>query len=118
MATSYKDESDQITTLLRSGSTRFQDIKDDLFGNSKEMIEDGNAEDRFHEYADSWLPVYYNEILVEWGKMPHEFTDSWKDQGYTEDKGIFALMSMDLFNWYYSMVEEAWAEILEEREEN
>ena len=97
----------------------YQDIKDDLFGNSQEMIEDGNAEDRFHEYTDSWLPIYYSEILEKWREMPNEYTDTWQDHIELSQKtGIFDLMLGDLYNWYSAMVQEAWTEILKEREEN
>ena len=98
---------------------RYNDIKQELLENYDELIEvPSYTEDRVIEYAQSWVPVYYSDIIEEWTKeMPNDFTDSWKEFGASEDSGIMNLMAVDLTVWYEDMGRQAWTEIEEDKAE-
>jgi hypothetical protein len=115
---SYKQETEEITTLLRTGATRYNDIKQELLDNYEQIAGSPDSSALVMEFAETWLPVYYSEILIEWGKMPFAFTDSWQEVYSQTEKGIFELMTFDLATWYCDMAGEAWNEIVEEKEAN
>lgn len=92
--------------------TTYQEIKDEILSDW-----DNITEDDIHQIADGYVPVYYSDIIKEWQEMPSEFTDTWKDFGISNDTSIFTLMGYDLFNYYYSLTEQAFREI-EEAQDN
>jgi hypothetical protein len=74
-------------------------------------------EDELYELVDSDLPIYFSEILYQWGKLPSEWVDSWKNGhlGETDQKlEIFTLMGGDLYEFYSDVYAKALAEIKEE----
>jgi hypothetical protein len=92
----------------------YEDIK-------KELLEDWDnvQESRLHEYAESNTPVYYSAIMKEWQELPIEDTDAWRDYGvqFTSETTIFSLMEADLNIYYQGLVERAFEEITEEKED-
>lgn len=74
-------------------------------------------EDNISEWASQFIPVYYNQIIKDWQEMPNEFTDSWNDDGLpSTEAGIFDLMGIDLYNYYYATTYEIYNEIISEQE--
>ena len=99
-----------------------EEIKADLLENHLEqLLEHAYPEDFLSELADGYLPIFYDKILKDWTQMPSEFDDSWQDCGLpsakTEEITILGLMTIDLFNYYQSITNEIWREIVLEREE-
>jgi hypothetical protein len=73
--------------------------------------------DRQHEFIDSYLPVYYNQIIDEWKAMPSEFNDRGSAElGHGEDINIYNLMSLDLYLYYSDLFAEAIKEVEESLE--
>ncbi len=96
---------------------RFTDaeIKADLLDAFDEISGATYPDDLLTERADGYVPVYYHEILTDWAEMPSEYNDSWLEYGEDASKGIFSLMSVDLFVYYQARTVAVWAEILEEK---
>ena len=94
--------------------TTYEKIKAELLSEWEHL-----TESRLHEYAESNTPVYYSEITKEWQALPMEATDAWKEYGaeFTPDTTIFSLMTTDLHLYYFALVEKAFAEITEEKQE-
>jgi hypothetical protein len=92
----------------------YEDIKQELLDDWEHV-----TESRLHEYAESNTPVYYSAIMREWQELPMEDTDAWKEYGLeiTSETTIFSLMSADLNLYYQGLVEKAFEEITEEKEE-
>jgi hypothetical protein len=71
--------------------------------------------DNSHEWVDSYLPVYNNEIIEQWQLMPGEYDD--KGSAELEHMGeitIIGLMSLDLFVYYTDIFNEACEELEQE----
>ena len=80
---------------------------------SQETLE--KVHDNLHEWVDNYLPIYYNEIVEEWQKMPASYDDRGRAElGAREDFTIHHLMSLDLFLYYTDLFIEAVAELEEE----
>ena len=92
----------------------YQEIKKELIDHREEIQ---NNEDLLTEFADGFVPVYYNEIIKDWVEMPSDWNDSWQDHGVSQEEGILKLMAADLFFYYLDTTNRAWQEILEEAEE-
>ena len=94
--------------------TTYEEIKAELLSEWEHL-----TESRLHEYAESNTPVYYSEISKEWHELPMEATDAWKEYGaeFTPDTTIFSLMTTDLHLYYFALVEKAFAEITEEKQQ-
>lgn len=91
---------DEIRTMLSNGE-ELEDIRD----NSGEFVE-------------SYLPVYYHQILKEWAEMPSEYNDRGREElGMGDEFTIFSLMSLDLYVYYLDIFNEAIEEIESELEE-
>jgi len=98
MAFTYEEIKATISTLL-----------------SKDQL-GANPEDGLHELADSFVPVYYNEIIAEWQAMPSEFDNAWQELGASAKNTITQLMSIDLYMYYLSLCQRAFSEIVESEE--
>ena len=69
------------------------------------------------EWIDGYLPVYYNQIVEEWQKMPSEYNDRGSAElGMGQEVTIYNLMSLDLYLYYTDIFNEAIAELEEELE--
>lgn len=96
----------------------YEDIRIELLENYEEIKNTNDSDSAVMEYAESWLPVYNNEILKAWGEMPSMFNDSWQEMGYEKGQGIFELMTVDVATWYCDIAREAWSTIESEKGEN
>jgi hypothetical protein len=76
-----------------------------------------HIKDISHEFIDSYLPVYYNQIIDEWKAMPSEYNDRGSSElGYGEEINIYNLMSLDLYLYYSDLFAEAINEVEESLE--
>ena len=67
-----------------------------------------NIKDRSGEFVDSYLPIYYHEIVKEWQDMPGEYDDRGAQELGTDGSiGIIGLMSLDLYLYYTDIFYEA-----------
>jgi hypothetical protein len=96
----------------------FDEIKQELTDNWEQFESNQYPEDALGEFADSALPIYYNDILTDWQEMPSEFNDSWQEFGLpsskTEEITIFGLMTIDLYNYYQHQYSLAYRELCDE----
>ena len=77
-----------------------------------EELED--IKDRSGEFIDSYLPVYYNQIIDEWKAMPSEYNDRGSAElGQGGEVNIINLMSLDLYLYYSDLFNEAVEEVEE-----
>jgi hypothetical protein len=68
--------------------------------------------DRSGEFIDSYLPVYYNQIIDEWKAMPSEYNDRGSAElGQGGEVNIYNLMSLDLYLYYSDLFAEAVEEV-------
>jgi hypothetical protein len=75
-----------------------------------EELED--IKDRSGEFIDSYLPVYYNQIIDEWKAMPSEYNDRGSAElGQGGEVNIYNLMSLDLYLYYSDLFAEAVEEV-------
>jgi len=80
-----------------------------------EELED--IKDRSGEFIDSYLPVYYNQIIDEWKAMPSEYNDRGSAElGQGGEINIYNLMSLDLYLYYSDLFNEAVEEVEESLE--
>ena len=97
-------------------------IKEQMKDEFKTEISNGSdldtIRDNSGEWIDGYLPVYYNQIVDKWQKMPSEYND----RGYAELGGgsneftIYSLMVMDLYLYYTDIFNKAIEELEEELE--
>ena len=95
-------------------------IKQAMKDEFKTEIEKGyitleEIQDNSGEWVDGYLPIYYNESVEQWQKMPSEYND----RGYAELGGevtIYNLMSLDLYLYYTDIFSKAIAELEEDLE--
>jgi hypothetical protein len=67
------------------------------------------------EWIEGYLPVYNNQIIEEWQKMPSEYDNRGAvELGATEFNGIVALMSLDLYLYYSDLFQAVLDEIEED----
>lgn len=92
----------------------YEEIKKEL----KENYDEINSDD-LAEWADGFVPVYYNEIMRDWAEMPSEFSERWREFTceITFDTTICGLMAQDLYFYYLEQCERAFRELQEEAEE-
>ena len=91
----------------------YQEIKSELKQHLDEV-----SQDNLTEWADGFVPVYYNEIIKEWAEMPSEYSDRWRDDYVdTKDATICRLMAVDLWFYYLDQCQTALDELEAEREE-
>ena len=90
--------------------TTYSDIKQQLT-DEWEYVND----DTVHQFAEELIPVYYSEIIEEWNQLPNEYTDVWHDYvgELNSNTRITTLMSYDLFQYYFDLVDKAFNEIKE-----
>jgi hypothetical protein len=93
------------------------EIKRDLLDRFDEISGAVYVYEEVQMSADGYVPVHYHQILTDWAEMPSEFNDSWQEFGANPDKGIFSLMSADLFVYYQDLTVAVWDEILAEKAE-
>ena len=91
--------------------TTFKEIKNEL-ADSLDWL----TEDRALEFADSYTPIYTNDIIAEWTELPSEYSDRWQELGVSEWASITARMSADLWLYYRELIEKAYNELIEEQE--
>jgi hypothetical protein len=71
-------------------------------------------QDNSGEWVDGYLPIYYNQIVEEWQKMPSEYNDrGHAELGLGHEITIYNLMSLDLYVYYLDIFNEALAELEE-----
>ena len=76
-------------------------------------------QDNSGEWVDGYLPIYYNQIVEEWQKMPSEYNDrGHAELGLGHEITIYNLMSLDLYVYYLDIFNEAIAELEEELVDN
>lgn len=91
----------------------YEEIKAEL----KQHLDEVN-QDNLNEWADGFVPVYYNEIIKDWQEMPSDYGDRWREIYVdTADATITHLMAHDLFLYYLDQCETAYTELTAEREE-
>ena len=73
--------------------------------------------DTLYELADGEVPVYYNEIISEWSDLPMGESDRWEEMGLDANATIIDRMRVDLLLHYEREFNEAYREVLSEREE-
>jgi hypothetical protein len=72
-------------------------------------------QDNSGEWVDGYLPVYYNQIVEEWQKMPSEYNDrGHAELGQGGEVNIYNLMSLDLYLYYTDIFNSAIAELEDE----
>jgi hypothetical protein len=72
-------------------------------------------QDNSGEWVDGYLPVYYNQIVEEWQKMPSEYNDrGHAELGQGGEINIYNLMSLDLYLYYTDIFNSAIAELEDE----
>jgi len=100
MSNTVKQMVDEIRTELSNGR-ELEEIKDNS-----------------HEYIDSYLPIYNNQIIKEWQEMPSEYDDRGvAEMGHScDDISITSLMTSDLYLYYTDLFAEAIAEVEESLE--
>jgi hypothetical protein len=85
----------------------------------RQMLEDYAperlTEDTLNEITDNNLPIYYSDIIKEWTALEGEYCDTWQDYPITAMSSITGLMTIDLYNYYYSLAWEAYEEIQAEK---
>ena len=85
--------------------TTFEEIK-------QELIDQEATEDDLSEFADGYVPIYYNEIIQEWIEMPNDYTDRALAEGIlSENATITQRMSADLWFYYTDLVYSVYHEI-------
>lgn len=81
----------------------------------KDYVTLDEIRDNAGEWIDGYLPVYYNQIVEEWQKMPSEYNDRGAAElGQGGDVTIYNLMSLDLYVYYLDIFNEALTELEEE----
>jgi hypothetical protein len=98
-----------------------QTIKEQMKEEFKTEISNGSDLDRIRansgEWIDGYLPIYYNQIVQEWQKMPSIYNDRGAAElGMRAEATIYNLMSLDLYLYYSDIFNEAVAELEEELE--
>ena len=97
-------------------------IKQQMKDEFKTEIEKGyitieEIQDNSGEWVEGYLPIYYNQIVEEWQKMPSEYNDRGvAELGQTGTETIYNLMSLDLYVYYNDIFNKAIAELEEELE--
>jgi hypothetical protein len=72
-------------------------------------------QDNSGEWVDGYLPVYYNQIVEEWQKMPSEYNDrGHAELGQGGEINIYNLMSLDLYLYYTDIFNSAISELEDE----
>ena len=67
------------------------------------------------EWIDGWLPVYNNQIIEEWQKMPSDYDNRGAAElGSQQGHGIVDLMSLDLYLYYSDLFNAVLDEIEED----
>jgi hypothetical protein len=98
----------------------YTDIKGDILEHWEQLEDSREPHDLLNQLADSACPIYYGDIISDWQEMPNEFTDSWQEHFEAtgaEGRGITALMTIDLWNYYTAEYNRIYNEILDEKEE-
>lgn len=63
--------------------------------------------DRISEIVESYLPIYYSEIVKEWQAMPSEWDNEGAAMfGAPDPIDIYQLMTLDLYGYYSEQVNE------------
>jgi hypothetical protein len=96
-------------------------IKEQMKDEFKTEISGGSdldtIRDNSGEWIDGYLPVYYNQIVEEWQKMPSDYNDRGAQElGMGQEVTIYNLMSLDLFLYYSDIFNKAIEELEEELE--
>lgn len=65
----------------------------------------GYLDDAINELVDGYIPVYNNQIIEEWQKMPNEYDNEGAEQlGIPDPVSIINLMQLDLYVYYSELV--------------
>ena len=83
-----------------------EELKDRI-GNGEEL---SDIEDLNHEFVESYLPIYYVDIIDAWKDLPAEYEDRGGDEVLVYG-GIYTLMTADLTLYYYDLFAEAVTEV-------
>jgi hypothetical protein len=63
--------------------------------------------DKQGEFIEGYLPIYNNEIIEEWQKMPGDYDNrGWQELGQGSEIDIINLMSLDLYLYYTDLFNE------------
>jgi hypothetical protein len=86
--------------------TAFGFICDEVYINREQFKTDPDR--AIQEIADSLCPIYTSDIIAEWTELPSEHSDRWQELGLAEGATITALMTADLYLYYFDLVTRAW----------
>lgn len=93
----------------------YSDIKSEIIDKWEEFASNQHPYELLNEFAESAVPVYYNQIISDWQEMPSEFDNVWSEEGYTSES-ITALMSYDLSNYYRHQYHRIYSEVAQDME--
>jgi hypothetical protein len=97
----------------------YHEIKEAIEEEWEELTESSYPEDRLMELAESFVPIYYGDIIKDWSEMPSEYDDNWKEQYggvIPEQVGITALMTTDLYEYYRDTTTDIYHQIKKEKD--
>lgn len=97
------------------------ELKDQILYNLEEYSEDGEIpayeSDFIVGFAETQMPIYYNQIIQQWMELPDDYRDTWnRNVSIDENATITWLMSLDLYNYYNDRTSEILDEIRQERD--
>jgi hypothetical protein len=77
-------------------------------------------EDLLREWAESDVPIYNSDIYRDWGSLPVDAQDEWREQGIevSPDDTILSLMRIDLFLHIEGLYNRAYHDLLASKEGN
>lgn len=77
-------------------------------------------EDLLREWAESDVPIYNSDIYDQWGSLPVDAQDEWREQGIevSPDDTILSLMRIDLFLHIEGLYNRAYHDLLASKEGN
>jgi hypothetical protein len=102
MLTSYTDIKNRVIEMIDANELGYYPDRD---------------QDTLYELADGEVPVYYHEIISEWSDLPMSASDRWEEMGLDANATITDRMRVDLLLHYESEYNEAYREVLSDREE-
>ena len=85
-------------------------IKESILEEYRERLKGGedirDLEDSAHETADSYTPIYDNEVIKAWQEMPSEYDNRAAEEGLISEYNIIKQMQADLYLCILDIVNE------------
>jgi hypothetical protein len=97
-------------------NTTQENMKEEINQEIGKGVRLDHIRDTAGEWVDGWLPVYNNQIIEEWQKMPSEYDNRGANElGWQEaELDIVKLMRLDLYLYYTDLFNEVLDEIEED----